>query len=64
MSAPEHIRTVERSVEQRGAGRKPARESRAALQVFAERVTVVLDSDLGTCSVFTPREIEPVSWEV
>jgi hypothetical protein len=34
------------------------------LQVFAERVTVLLDSELGKCAVFTPGEIEPVSWEL
>lgn len=33
------------------------------LQVFAERVTVLLDSELGRCSFFRPAEIEPVSWE-
>ena len=34
------------------------------LQVFADRVTVVLDSKLSRCSVFTPGQIEPVSWEI
>jgi hypothetical protein len=29
------------------------------LQVFAERVTVVLATELGRCAVFTPREIAP-----
>jgi hypothetical protein len=33
------------------------------LQVFAERVTVLLDSELSRCSFFRPAEIEPVSWE-
>jgi hypothetical protein len=32
------------------------------LQVFAERVTVLLDSELSKCSFFRPAEIEPVSW--
>lgn len=31
------------------------------LQVFAERVTVLLDSELSRCSFFCPIEIEPVS---
>jgi hypothetical protein len=34
------------------------------LQVFSERVTVVLDSELSRCSVFQPGEIEPVNWQV
>ncbi len=34
------------------------------LQVFAERVTVLLDSELSKCSVFEPGEIEPLSGEV
>jgi len=33
------------------------------LQVFSERVTVLLDSELTHCSFFRPAEIEPVSWE-
>jgi hypothetical protein len=33
------------------------------LQVFAEHVTVLLDSELSKCAVFAPSEIEPVSWE-
>lgn len=33
------------------------------LQVFAERVTVVLDSQLKRCARFAPGEIEPVTWE-
>jgi len=33
------------------------------LQVFAERVTVLLDQDLRKCSFFSPREVEPVSDE-
>jgi len=33
------------------------------LQVFADRVTVLLDSELSKCSFFSPTEIEPVSWE-
>jgi hypothetical protein len=31
------------------------------LQVFAHRVTVLLDSELNKCNVFTPGEIAPVS---
>lgn len=31
------------------------------LQVFADRVTVLLDSELSKCSFFRPGEIEPVS---
>ena len=34
------------------------------LQVFAERVTVLLDSDLDRCSFFQPAEVEPVNWEL
>ena len=33
------------------------------LQVFAERVTVLLDAEMSRRSVFRPAEIEPVSWE-
>jgi tubulysin polyketide synthase-like protein len=33
------------------------------LQVFAERVTVLLDRDLRKCTFFSPREVEPVSGE-
>ncbi len=33
-------------------------------QVFAERVTVVLDSELSKCAAFHPKEIEPVSWDL
>jgi len=33
------------------------------LQVLAERVTVLLDSELSQCSFFRPAEIEPVTWE-
>jgi hypothetical protein len=33
------------------------------VQVFAERVTVLLDSDLSKCAVCALAEIEPVSWE-
>jgi hypothetical protein len=33
------------------------------VQVFAERVTVLLDSELSRCSLFRPTEIEPVSSE-
>ncbi len=34
------------------------------LQVFADRVAVVLDSELSRCSFFVPGQIEPVSWEM
>lgn len=34
------------------------------LQVFAERVTVLLDSELDRCSFFQPAEVEPVNWEL
>jgi hypothetical protein len=34
------------------------------LQVFAERVTVLLDSELSQCAFFRPAEIQPVSWEL
>lgn len=33
------------------------------LQVFAERVTVALESELTKCAVFRPDEIEPASGE-
>jgi len=33
------------------------------LQVFADRVAVVLDSELSKCSCFSPDQIEPVSGE-
>ena len=33
------------------------------VQVFAGRVTVLLDSQLSRCSYFRPAEVEPVSWE-
>jgi hypothetical protein len=33
------------------------------IQVFAERVTVVLDSEMDKCASFTSAEIEPASWE-
>ncbi len=32
------------------------------IQVFADRVTVLLDSELGKCAAFAPGEVEPVSW--
>jgi hypothetical protein len=34
------------------------------IQVFAGRVTIVLDSDIEKCSFFKPAEIEPISWEL
>jgi hypothetical protein len=33
------------------------------VQVFAGRVTVLLDSQLRQCSFFLPSDIEPLSWE-
>ena len=33
------------------------------LQVFANRVTVLLDSELSRSSFFLPAEVEPASWE-
>jgi TubC N-terminal docking domain len=33
------------------------------IQVFAERVTVLLDSERDKCSFFNPTQIEPVSVE-
>jgi hypothetical protein len=32
------------------------------LQVFAERVTVLLDSELSRCAVFMPQQIAPCDW--
>jgi hypothetical protein len=34
------------------------------IQVFADRVTVVLDSELSRCSFFSPSQIEPITWEL
>lgn len=34
------------------------------LQVFAGRVTVLLDTDMNNCSFFSPTEIQPVSLEL
>jgi hypothetical protein len=34
------------------------------IQVFAKRVTVLLDSELGRCSFFPPAIIQPVSWDL
>src|SRR5262249_3084323 len=34
------------------------------LQVFAKRVTVVLDSEMSRCSFFSPAEVQPVSWDL
>ncbi len=34
------------------------------LQVFADRCTVVLDSELSKCARFAPGEIEPASWSL
>lgn len=34
------------------------------IQVFSERVTVVIESELSLCRFFRPAEIEPVRWEL
>jgi hypothetical protein len=34
------------------------------LQVFADRVTVLLDTELSRCAVFIPQEIAPCNWGV
>jgi hypothetical protein len=34
------------------------------IQVFAHRVTVLLDSELSKCTMFTPDEIVPCDWTV
>jgi hypothetical protein len=34
------------------------------LQVFADRATVLLDSEISRCSFFSPSQIELVSWEL
>lgn len=34
------------------------------VQVFANRVTVILDTDLEHCSFFRPEEVRPVSWKL
>jgi hypothetical protein len=34
------------------------------IQVFADRVTVVLDAEISRCSFFAPDQIEPLSREV
>ena len=34
------------------------------IQVFASRVTVVLDANLDKCAFFKPAEVEPVTGEV
>jgi hypothetical protein len=34
------------------------------LQVFAERVTVLLDSELSRCAFFQPGQVEPLSKEL
>lgn len=31
------------------------------LQVFADRVTILLDSDLGKCTIYTPEQIRAVA---
>lgn len=33
------------------------------LQVFSDRVTVILDSQLSKCTMFRPDEIEPLAWQ-
>jgi hypothetical protein len=47
-------------------GRKVRTPSGAGtlIQVFAGRVTVLLDSQTAQCSVFPPTDIEPVSWDL
>jgi hypothetical protein len=32
------------------------------IQVFAEKVTVLLDTELTKCKFFTPDEIQPANW--
>lgn len=34
------------------------------LQVFTDRVTVLLDAELCKCAVFTPQEVAPCDWSV
>jgi hypothetical protein len=34
------------------------------VQVFANRVAVVLESQLEHCAFFQPDDIEPVTWEI
>ena len=34
------------------------------VQVFADRVTVLLDAELSRCSFFPPIQIEPVCWDL
>lgn len=34
------------------------------LQVFAARVTVLLDTDINKCSFFSPAEVQPVTREL
>ncbi len=34
------------------------------IQVFADRCTVLLDSQVSQCAGFAPGEIEPVSWSL
>jgi hypothetical protein len=34
------------------------------IQIFADRATVILDSELQKCAVFRPERIEPVRWEL
>jgi len=33
-------------------------------QVFADRITVLLDSELSKCAVFAPQEVAPCDWSV
>jgi hypothetical protein len=33
-------------------------------QVFADRVTVLLDSELSKCASFTPNEVAPCDWSI
>lgn len=34
------------------------------IQVFRDRVTVVLDAELSKCRCFAPSEIEPANWSL
>jgi hypothetical protein len=34
------------------------------IQAFADRATVILDSEISRCSFFVPGQIQPVSWEL
>jgi hypothetical protein len=34
------------------------------IQVFADRVTVLLESELNSCAIFGPQEVTPCDWSV